>query len=162
MQTLRTWDNALLKTGTLPYSLGAMVEQKTLEFRTRGRGTTDITADIQRVVAVSGIKKGICTVFLQHTSASLILCENADPDVRKDLETLLQRLAPDGDPAYVHDTEGPDDMAAHARSVLTSNSLTIPVMDGKLALGTWQGVYLYEHRHAGHARSVAVTTMGEN
>jgi secondary thiamine-phosphate synthase enzyme len=133
------------------------VDQKTLEFRTRGRGTTDITSDIQRVVAASGIKKGICTVFLQHTSASLILCENADPDVRKDLEMLLQRLAPDGDPDYVHDTEGPDDMAAHARSVLTSNSLTIPVTDGKLALGTWQGVYLYEHRHAGHSRILVAT-----
>ena len=137
-----------------------MIEQTTLEFRTCGRGTTDITADIQRAVAASGIKKGICTVFLQHTSASLILCENADPDVRKDLEMLLQRLAPDGDSAYVHDTEGPDDMAAHARSILTSNSLTIPVAEGKLMLGTWQGLYLYEHRHAGHARSVVVTVMG--
>jgi secondary thiamine-phosphate synthase enzyme len=137
-----------------------MIDQKTLEFRTRGRGTTDITADIQRVVIASGIKKGICTAFLQHTSASLILCENADPDVRKDLEMLLQRLAPDGDPAYVHDTEGPDDMAAHARSVLTSNSLTIPVMEGKLALGTWQGIYLYEHRHAGHQRRLVVTIQG--
>ena len=137
-----------------------MVDQKTLEFRTRGRGTIDITADIQRVVTASGIKTGICNIFLQHTSASLILCENADPDVRKDLEMLLQRLAPDGDPDYVHDTEGPDDMAAHARSVLTSNSLTIPVTDGKLALGTWQGLYLYEHRHAGHTRSVVVTVTG--
>ncbi len=137
-----------------------MVEQKTLEFRTRGRGTTDITADVQRVVAASGIKKGLCTVFLQHTSASLILCENADPNVRKDLETLLSRLAPDGDPAFVHDTEGPDDMAAHARSILTSNSLTIPVADGKLMLGTWQGLYLYEHRHAGHRRSIVVTSIG--
>jgi secondary thiamine-phosphate synthase enzyme len=137
-----------------------MIDQKTLEFRTRGRGTTDITADIQRVVIASGIKKGICTAFLQHTSASLILCENADPDVRKDLEMLLQRLAPDGDPADVHDTEGPDDMAAHARSVLTSNSLTIPVMEGKLALGTWQGIYLYEHRHAGHQRRLVVTIQG--
>jgi secondary thiamine-phosphate synthase enzyme len=136
-----------------------MAEQKTLSFRTRGRGTTDITADIQRVVAASGIKTGLCNVFLQHTSASLILCENADPDVRKDLEMLLQRLAPDGDPDYVHDTEGPDDMAAHARSVLTSNSLTIPVVDGKLALGTWQGVYLYEHRHLGHTRTVVVTVQ---
>ena len=137
------------------------VEQKTLEFRTKGRGTTDITADVQRVVAASGIRKGICTVFLQHTSASLILCENADPDVRRDLETLLSRLAPDGDPAYVHDTEGPDDMAAHSRSILTSNSLTIPVAEGKLMLGTWQGLYLYEHRHSGHARSIVVTVMGE-
>ena len=137
-----------------------MVFQKTLEFRTRGRGTTDITADVQRAVAESGIKTGLCNVFLQHTSASLILCENADPDVRRDLETLLSRLAPDGDPAYLHDTEGPDDMAAHARSVLTSNSITIPVTDGKLVLGTWQGLYLYEHRHAGHARSVIVTAQG--
>ena len=139
-----------------------MLEQKILEFRTRGRGTTDITADVARAVAASGIKKGLCTIFLQHTSASLILCENADPDVRKDLEMLLSRLAPDGDPDYVHDTEGPDDMAAHARSILTSNSLSIPVAEGKLMLGTWQGVYLYEHRHVGHARSVAVTVMGED
>ena len=138
-----------------------MVEQKILEFRTRGRGTIEITDDVQRAVAATGIRKGICTVFLQHTSASLILCENADPDVRRDLETLLSRLAPDADPAFVHDTEGPDDMAAHARSILTSNSLTIPVADGKLMLGTWQGLYLYEHRHAGHARSVVVTVMGE-
>jgi len=138
-----------------------MIEQKILDFRTKGRGTTDITADVQRVVTESGIRKGLCTVFLQHTSASLILCENADPDVRKDLEMLLQRLAPDGDPAYVHDTEGPDDMAAHARSILTSNSLSIPVAEGKLMLGTWQGLYLYEHRTAPYARSVVVTVMGE-
>ena len=137
-----------------------MIHQTTLEFRTRGRGTTDITAEVQRTVAASGIAKGLCTVFLQHTSASLVLCENADPDVRRDLETLLSRLAPDGDPAYVHDTEGPDDMAAHARSILTSNSVTIPVTDGKLMLGTWQGLYLYEHRTAPHARSVVVTVMG--
>ena len=138
-----------------------MVEQKTLEFRTRGRGTMEITVEVQRAVAASGVRKGVCTVFLQHTSASLILCENADPDVRRDLETILKRVAPDGDPAYVHDTEGPDDMAAHARSILTSNSLTIPVADGTLALGTWQGLYLYEHRHEGHSRSVVVTTMGD-
>jgi len=139
-----------------------MIEQTILEFRTRGRGTTDIGADVARVVAASGIKKGMCTIFLQHTSASLILCENADPDVRRDLETLLSRLAPDGDPAYVHDTEGPDDMAAHARSILTSNSLSIPVAEGKLMLGTWQGIYLYEHRHAGHVRSAVVTIMGKD
>jgi len=136
-----------------------VIHQTSLQFRTTGRGTTDITADVQRVVAASSIAKGLCTVFLQHTSASLILCENADPDVRRDLEMLLSRLAPDGDPAYVHDVEGPDDMAAHARSILTSNSITIPVADGKLMLGTWQGLYLYEHRHAGHARSVMVTVM---
>ena len=139
-----------------------MIHQTTLEFRTRGRGTTDIVAEVQQAVAASGIAKGLCTVFLQHTSASLILCENADPDVRKDLETLLSRLAPDGDPAFVHDTEGPDDMPAHARSILTSNSILIPVAEGKLMLGTWQGLYLYEHRHAGHARSVVVSVMGDN
>ncbi len=137
-----------------------MIKQSILEFRTRGRGTTDITADVQRVVAASGIRQGLCNVFLQHTSASLILCENADPAVRRDLETILSRLAPDGDPAYVHDPEGPDDMAAHARSVLTSNSLTIPVTGGRLQLGTWQGIYLYEHRTAPHGRSAIVTIHG--
>jgi secondary thiamine-phosphate synthase enzyme len=138
-----------------------VIAQETLEFRTKGRGTTDITAEVARVVAKSGIDKGLCTVFLQHTSASLILCENADPDVRRDLETIMSRLAPDGDPAYVHDAEGPDDMAAHARSILTSNSLTIPVSGGKLMLGTWQGIYLYEHRHAPHQRSVVVAMSGD-
>src|SRR6185503_14849735 len=136
------------------------IHQTTLEFRTRGRGTTDITADVQRVVAASGIAKGLCTVFLLHTSASLILCENADPDVRKDLEMLLSRLAPDGDEEYVHDAEGPDDMASHARSILTSNSLSIPVAEGKLMLGTWQGIYLYEHRASPHARHCMLTVIG--
>ena len=138
-----------------------MVGQKTLEFRTRGRGTTEVTGEVQRAVAATGVRTGVCTVFLQHTSASLILCENADPDVRRDLETILARLAPDEDPAYRHDAEGPDDMAAHARSMLTSNSFTIPVADGQLMLGTWQGLYLYEHRHAPHSRSIVVTVMGE-
>ena len=138
-----------------------MVGQKTLELRTRGRGTTEVTGEVQRAVAATGVRTGVCTVFLQHTSASLILCENADPDVRRDLETILARLAPDEDPAYRHDAEGPDDMAAHARSMLTSNSFTIPVADGQLMLGTWQGLYLYEHRHAPHSRSIVVTVMGE-
>lgn len=138
-----------------------MIGQKTLDFRTRGRGTIEVTAEVSRAVAESGIRKGLCTVFLQHTSASLILCENADPDVRRDLETILARLAPDGDPAYRHDTEGADDMAAHARSVLTSNSFTIPVADGRLMLGTWQGLYLWEHRRAPHTRSIVVTVLGE-
>jgi len=138
-----------------------MIEQRTLELRTRGRGTSDITAEVERVVRASGVVQGTCNVFVQHTSASLMLCENADPDVRRDLETILARVAPDGDPAYVHDTEGPDDMAAHARSVLTSSSLTIPVAGGRLLLGTWQGLYLYEHRHAPHARQVVVTVSGE-
>ena len=138
-----------------------MIGQKTLDFRTHGRGTIDVTAEVQRAVAQTRVRTGVCTVFLQHTSASLVLCENADPDVRRDLETILSRLAPDGDPAYLHDTEGPDDMAAHARSILTSNSFTIPVADGQLLLGTWQGLYLYEHRRAPHSRSIVVTVLGE-
>ena len=138
-----------------------MVSQTALSIRTRGRGTLDITAEVARIVAASGVRTGTCSVFLQHTSASLILCENADPAVQRDLETILARLAPDGDPAYAHDTEGPDDMAAHARSVLTSSSLALPVAEGRLALGTWQGVYLWEHRRAPHARRLIVTVMGE-
>jgi len=138
-----------------------MVIQDSLEFRTRGRGTTDITAAVQRVVAASGVRTGLCTVFLQHTSASLILSENADLDVRRDLETILGRLAPDADPAYRHDTEGDDDMAAHARTMLTASSLAIPVTAGALALGTWQGLYLWEHRAAPHTRRALVTVMGE-
>ena len=138
-----------------------MIEQKTLELQTRGRGTTNISERVTAVVAESGIRRGLCTVFLQHTSASLILCENADPDVRSDLESIFSRLAPDGDPVYRHDTEGDDDMAAHARSILTSNSITIPVTDGRLMLGTWQGLFLWEHRYAGQARRLVVTVMGD-
>jgi secondary thiamine-phosphate synthase enzyme len=137
-----------------------LAAQKTLTFRTRGRGTTEITPEVERAVREAGVKTGICNLFLQHTSASLILCENAAPAVRQDLETIISRLAPDGDPAYVHDDEGPDDMAAHARSVLTTNSLQVPVADGKLALGTWQGIYLWEHRRAPHTRSLVVTVIG--
>jgi len=137
-----------------------LAAQKTLTFRTRGRGTTEITPEVERAVREAGVATGICNLFLQHTSASLILCENAAPAVRQDLETIISRLAPDGDPAYVHDDEGPDDMAAHARSVLTTNSLQVPVADGKLALGTWQGIYLWEHRRAPHTRSLVVTVIG--
>lgn len=134
-----------------------MIAQQTFSLRTRGRGTLDITAEVARIVRASGIHTGLANVFLQHTSASLMLTENADADVRRDLETIIARLAPDGDPAYVHDTEGPDDMAAHARAVLTTNALQLPVAGGALALGTWQGVYLWEHRHDGHRRRVLVT-----
>lgn len=135
--------------------------QKSLNLRTAGRGTTEITEALQRVIRDSGIRQGLCNVFLQHTSASLILCENAAPAVRQDLETILGRLAPDGDPEYAHDDEGADDMAAHARSVLTTNSLQIPVSEGRLALGTWQGIYLWEHRRHGSSRRVTVTVQGE-
>ena len=138
-----------------------MIHQQTLTFHTGGRGTTNITDKVSKIVAESGIRNGVCTVFLQHTSASLILCENADPDVRRDLETIMSRLAPDGDPAYRHDTEGDDDMASHARSILTSNSLTIPISNGELLLGVWQGIFLWEHRHAAQTRQAVVTVMGE-
>lgn len=137
-----------------------MAHQEILEFATRGRGTRDITDDVAGVVRASGIQCGLVQVFVQHTSCSLTITENADPDVRRDLETVIARLAPDGDPAYRHDDEGPDDMAAHARNVLTDTGLTVPVGGGRLLLGTWQGIYLWEHRSAPHRRRVVVTVIG--
>jgi secondary thiamine-phosphate synthase enzyme len=137
-----------------------MNSQSILEFSTSGRGTRNISDAVARVVAESGVQTGLAHVFVQHTSCSLILTENADPDVRRDLETVMARLAPDGDPVYRHDLEGPDDMAAHARNVLTGSGLTIPVGAGRLLLGTWQGVYLWEHRTGGHQRRVVVTVLG--
>jgi len=136
------------------------MRQQALEVRTSGRGSREISADIDRAIAASGLRDGLCHVFVQHTSASLMLCENADPDVRRDLETFMARLVPDGDPDFVHTAEGPDDMPAHVRSVLTHNSLTLPVSDGRLALGTWQGVYLWEHRSRPHRRRLLLTLQG--
>jgi secondary thiamine-phosphate synthase enzyme len=132
-----------------------------LEVATAGRGFHEITADLQRAVARSDVASGLCHVFLRHTSASLLITENADPDVRRDLETFISRLAPDGDPSYVHTMEGPDDMPAHIRSVLTCSELTIPVREGRLLLGTWQGAYLWEHRHRPHHRRLEVTVIGD-
>jgi len=136
-----------------------MAQQAILEFNTRGRGTRDITREVAEVVRQAGSGAGLAHVFVQHTSCSLIITENADPDVRRDLDTILARLAPDGDPAYRHDAEGPDDMAAHVRNVLTGSAVTVPVRDGRLLLGTWQGIYLYEHRSAPHLRRVVVTVL---
>jgi secondary thiamine-phosphate synthase enzyme len=138
-----------------------MIIQHRLSVSTRGRGTYDITADIARHVQESRVTHGLCHCFVQHTSASLILCENADPTVRRDLEQFLARLVPDGDPRFDHRDEGPDDMPAHIRTVLTQTDLTLPISDGRLALGIWQGVYLYEHRTRGHGRRVLLTVMGE-
>ena len=138
-----------------------MIRQSEHTVSTAGRGTYDITRDIQAAVADSGIRIGLCHVFIRHTSASLMLCENADPDVRVDLETFMARIAPDGDPEFVHTAEGPDDMPAHVRSVLTQSNLTIPVRDGRCALGTWQGVYLWEHRTSPHRRTVITTIDGD-
>ena len=137
-----------------------MAHQTILEFATSGRGTRDITDAVAEVVQASGLGCGLVQVFVQHTSCSLTITENADPDVRRDLETILQRLAPDGDPAYRHDDEGPDDMAAHARSVLLDTGLSVPFGGGRLLLGTWQGIYLWEHRSAPHRRKVVVTVIG--
>ena len=138
-----------------------MVVQETFAVTTEGRGTYEITDRVRDVVRGSGIATGTCHVFQHHTSASLVVTENADPDVRRDLETILARLAPDGDPEYVHDLEGADDMAAHIRNILTNNDLTVPVSSGRPLLGTWQGIYLWEHRYAGFRRQVTVTVQGE-
>jgi secondary thiamine-phosphate synthase enzyme len=138
-----------------------MVYQHTLHIDTTGRGSYLITEAIQRQVQQSGICTGMCHIFLRHTSASLMLCENADPDVRSDLERFMQRLVPDGDVLFSHTAEGPDDMAAHIRNILTHSDLTLPVSDGRCVAGTWQGMYLWEHRHAGHRRQITVTVYGE-
>jgi secondary thiamine-phosphate synthase enzyme len=127
-----------------------------LRIAVRGQGLHEFTAQVQRVVESSGISDGLCTVFIQHTSASLIIQENADPSARRDLEQWLCRLVPEGDPLFTHTLEGDDDMPSHVKSVLTATSLSIPVAGGRLALGTWQGIYLWEHRHAPCRRSVVV------
>ena len=116
--------------------------QQTFDIRTRGRGTTEITDEVARLVRAAGVATGIAQVFVQHTSCSVMITENADPAVRRDLETLAGRWAPDADPDYRHDTEGDDDMAAHARSLLAGSSVSVPVGNGQLLLGTWQGIYL--------------------
>ena len=134
---------------------------KTLTVATPGRGTIDIGSRVQRIVDESGVRQGLCNVFIHHTSASLMVCENADPEVRDDLERFAARLVPDGDPLFRHVDEGPDDMSAHVRSVLTQTSITFPVTGGRIPLGTWQGIYLWEHRHAPHSRRITVTVMGE-
>ena len=136
-----------------------MAIQHILEIHTRGRGTLEITGDVTRVVGASGVVTGIAHVFVQHTSCSLMITENADPAVLADLETLARRWAPDGDAAYRHDTEGDDDMAAHGRSVLTGTSVSVPIGAGRLLLGTWQGIYLWEHRRAAHLRRIVVTLL---
>ena len=132
-----------------------------MSIATRGRGTYDITRDVAKIVGASSAQIGLATVFIHHTSASLIICENAAPSVREDLEAFAARLVPDGDRLFTHDDEGPDDMPAHIRTVLTQTSIGIPIADGRLALGTWQGLYLWEHRTAPHTRKVTVMVIGE-
>jgi secondary thiamine-phosphate synthase enzyme len=136
-----------------------MFHRGELSVATTGRGTYDIT---HAVAAIAGkVREGLATVFIHHTSASLIICENADPSVRKDLEAFAARLVPDGDKLFTHDDEGPDDMPAHVRTILTQTSIGIPIAAGALALGTWQGLYLWEHRTSPHKRRITVTVIGE-
>ncbi|MEX2219471.1 MAG: secondary thiamine-phosphate synthase enzyme YjbQ [Phycisphaerales bacterium] len=131
-----------------------MVEHLTI--LTPGQGMHEITGQVREVVARAGIAEGVCTVFVRHTSASLVIQENADRSARRDLERWMSRLVPEGDPHFTHNDEGPDDMPSHIRAALTAVSLSIPVVGGELALGRWQGIYLWEHRRAPHQRSVVV------
>jgi secondary thiamine-phosphate synthase enzyme len=135
--------------------------QRSLQVETRGKGLYDISSPVQKLVGDSGISSGLATLFIQHTSASLLIQENADAEVQRDLERFFKRLVPDGDPLFRHTEEGPDDMPAHVRSALTQTSIAVPVIEGRLALGTWQGVYVYEHRNAPYTRRVLLTILGE-
>lgn len=132
-----------------------------LHVRTPGRGFTELTDELRAAARSARVTTGLCTAFIHHTSASLVITENADADVRRDLEAFFGRLVRDGDPLYRHDAEGPDDMPAHVRAALTQTSVQVPIVDGRLGLGTWQGLYLYEHRHAAHGRRVTFTVIGE-
>ena len=138
-----------------------MIKQQEICITTRGRGTYEISDRVQEAVRTAGMQTGICHLFIRHTSASLMLCENADPAVRHDLETFMARLVPDGDPMFTHDAEGPDDMPSHVRSILTQSDLNLPISAGRCALGTWQGIFLWEHRSAGHERKILLTMSGE-
>lgn len=133
--------------------------QQILKIQTTGKSLSKITPKIEDAVATSGIKTGLCTLFLRHTSASLVIQENADPDVLKDLANFLAKLVPEDD-RYIHDAEGPDDMPAHIRTALTHTSEQIPIDRGRLLLGTWQGIYLWEHRQRGHIRELVVHVSG--
>ena len=134
--------------------------QKTLEINTSPKSFLDITKDVQTLVSESGLDNGICNLFIKHTSASLVIQENYDPSVRQDFETIFSKLVPEDFP-YVHNMEGKDDMPAHIRSALTSTSESVPVVNGKLSLGTWQGIYIWEHRDQRHIRKVTVSMVGE-
>jgi secondary thiamine-phosphate synthase enzyme len=129
--------------------------------RTRGKGTNEITEEVARIVRESGVKTGSVTVFIRHTSASLVIYENADPSARMDLHEFFERLVPEGSDYFVHTAEGPDDMPSHLRMVLTRTSETIPIAAGRMTLGTWQGIFLFEHRAAAHEREICVSVIGE-
>jgi secondary thiamine-phosphate synthase enzyme len=135
--------------------------QSTFTLRTSGQGTYEITDRVAREVQRSGLKQGVATVFCQHTSCSLVIMENADPTARRDLEAWMNRLVPENDPAFAHTMEGPDDMPSHIKMALTRTSETIPIGNAGLLLGTWQGIFLWEHRRASHSRNIVVTIIGE-
>ena len=132
----------------------------TFNISTRGKGTIEITDEVEAIVVASGIRTGTVTVFVRHTSASLVIMENADPSARRDLEKFFDQLVPENTPWFIHTDEGPDDMPSHIRMALTRTSEVIPVISGKMVLGTWQGIYLFEHRRAPHTREVILTVMG--
>lgn len=134
-----------------------MIERLTIQ--TSRQGLHEFTDEVRRIVAEANVHEGLCILFVQHTSASLIIQENADPSARHDLEQWLNRHVPENDPNFTHTAEGPDDMPSHIKAALTATSLTIPIMDDKLALGTWQGIYLWEHRRRGSARTIVVHVM---
>ncbi len=138
-----------------------MWKQETLSVAMSGRGFREITREVSEQVRKSGLRVGLCHLFLRHTSASLCITENADPEVRHDLERFAQRLAPDGDPLFRHVEEGSDDMSAYVRNLFAGYELSVPIRDGRLALGTWQGLYVWEHRHRAHTREVVITLNGE-
>jgi secondary thiamine-phosphate synthase enzyme len=135
--------------------------QRSLQIETRGKGLYDISAQVQKLISESGVKSGLCTLFIQHTSASLLIQENASVDVQHDLERWFSRLVVDGDPIFRHTEEGPDDMTGHVRSALTQTSIGIPVIEGRAALGTWQAIYVWEHRIAPYTRRVLLTLIGD-
>lgn len=137
------------------------VFQSTVRISTPGRGLVPLTEQLSGAVAASGVRTGLCHVFLRHTSAGLIISENADPAVGRDLERWMARAVADGDPLFEHDEEGSDDMPAHIRTLLAGSQLSIPVGEGRLLLGTWQGIYLWEHRHRSHARELVLTVIGD-
>lgn len=137
------------------------IHQETFALATQKRELVELTPEIEVILTKTKVKKGLCQIFLAHTSASLIFCENYDPTVLRDLEVFFSRLVPNGDPIFLHKSEGADDMPAHVRTVLTQNSLSLPIMDGKLVLGTWQGIFLWEHRTHAHKRHLIVTILGE-
>lgn len=134
--------------------------QETIQVASRGRGLIEVSAEVRRVVHESGVQTGLCVIYCQHTSCSLVIQENADPSARVDLEAWFERLAPEGDPKYTHTTEGPDDMPSHLRSAVTSTSESIPIIEGQLAFGTWQGLFLAEHRNRPHKRKLVVHVQG--